>query len=158
MLLVPHLLESAWDEASSPQQKTSLRNAHTLLLFTTVLHVCIQHRKRGSDNCRVSSRSLELALRNNEKSFPSGQVLSNLHATRSIYVSCGASILSPEPWSLRRPQQQQQERFSTTFPLHVTYTASYSCPDGPSSNLEETGRASCWKGGAGGNGWVLLRL
>ncbi|CAM9384099.1 unnamed protein product [Ectocarpus sp. 12 AP-2014] len=36
--------------------------------------------------------------------------------------------------------------------------ASYSCPDGPSSSLEETGTASCWKGGAGENGWVLLRL
>ncbi|CAN0338909.1 unnamed protein product [Ectocarpus sp. 6 AP-2014] len=36
--------------------------------------------------------------------------------------------------------------------------ASYSCPDGPSSSLGETGRTSCWRGGAGENGWVLLRL
>eukprot|EP00903_Cladosiphon_okamuranus_P017936 g16504.t1 len=34
---------------------------------------------------------------------------------------------------------------------------SYSCPDGPASSLEEPGRTSCWKGGAG-DSWVLLRL
>ncbi|CAN0136205.1 unnamed protein product, partial [Pylaiella littoralis] len=35
--------------------------------------------------------------------------------------------------------------------------ASYSCPDGPASSLEDPGRSSCWKGGVG-DGWVLLKL
>eukprot|EP00752_Nemacystus_decipiens_P012857 g11384.t1 len=34
---------------------------------------------------------------------------------------------------------------------------SYSCPDGPARSLEEAGKTSCWKGGAG-DSWVLLQL
>lgn len=42
-------------------------------------------------------------------------------------------------------------------PVVSRNAASYSCPDGPATSLEDPGKLSCWKGGVG-DGWVLLKL